>query len=332
MSKIHNSYYFAFKAKDAHFDKGLLVEGASLDISPQAQSNDSIVLLLGYAPPYPWEQLLDFLSLRAIPGVEVVYDGEYCRTVSLPDEEQHIVSGWLSVGHLPEKEALRLTVSSSLQAVIPQLISRVCGLFDLSCDPDDVYESLSIMKEIDPSLPVHGTRLPGCFDPYEMAVRAILGQQITVKAACTLAGRFAQGYGVPLPCKLPGLDRSFPTPEKILSLEGPIEDQLGPLGITRIRSQAILGLSEIFAPGEKDFSIYMEPEAAMKKLREIPGIGVWTAQYIAMRALEWKDAFPDTDYGVKKALAPRNRKEILALAEGWRPWRGYATMNLWNSL
>ncbi len=291
-----------------------------------------VTLTLGYRPPYRWRQMASFLGERAIPGVEVVHNDEYIRTVLYVTGGQKRVYGWMRVGHRPEKNALAVTVSSVLLSALPHLLARVRNLFDLYCYPDAVYETLSVMNSTTPGLCVPGTRLPGCFEPFEMAVRAVLGQQITVKAAGTLAGRLAKTYGTPVETGVEGLTHAFPSAHDIAALGGDIADRLGPLGITRARANTILVLAQKIAGGEIDFTLCVQPEVEIKKLMSIPGIGVWTAQYIAMRAMGWPDAFPHTDHGVKKSLAPLSEGEILAMAEAWRPWRGYATINLWNSL
>ena len=291
-----------------------------------------VTLALGYRPPYAWQKILDFLALRAIPAVEAVRDGEYLRAVRLTAEDGRQVSGWVRVGCRPLKNLLTVTVDGALLPVLSQVLARVRRLFDLTCDPETVYERLASMNTLRPGLCVPGTRLPGCFDPFEMTVRAVLGQQITVKAARTLAARLAEVYGVPVCTGLEGLTHTFPSPEAFMALAGPIGGHLGPLGITGARANTILELARAFVRGDIDAGSCAQPETVMKKLTAIPGIGPWTAQYIAMRALSWPDAFPHTDYGVRKALEPRTPKEILALAEAWRPWRGYATVNLWNAL
>ena len=298
-----------------------------------AKGNDNTVTLaLGYRPPYQWRQILDFLAGRAIPGVEAVNDDSYIRTVHYVNGEQKHVYGWIRVGHRPQKNALAVTVNSALLPALPHLLARVRNLFDLYCYPDAVYETLSVMNTINCGLCVPGSRLPGCFEPFEMAVRAVLGQQITVKAAGTLAGRLAKAYGTPVETGMEGLIRTFPSAHDIVALGGDIADHLGPLGITRARANTILALAQKIANREIDFTLCVQPETEIKKLLSIPGIGGWTAQYIAMRAMGWPDAFPHTDHGVKKALAPLSENEILSMAETWRPWRGYATINLWNSL
>lgn len=295
-------------------------------------ASGNITLLLGYRPPYRYEEILGFLSARAIPGVEVVKDGEYLRTVRLYDAKNNQFDGWIKVSHRPKKNALTVTVSESLLKVLPQVLPKVRHLFDLYCEPETVYKALELMNSIRPGLIVLGLRLPGSFGAFEMALRAVLGQQITLKAANTLAARFVREFGVPIKTGVEGLTHVFPSPEDILELEGPIENHLGPIGIIATRARTIYALADAIAHREINFGICANPETEMKKLMGITGIGSWTAQYIAMRTMGWPDAFLETDAGVKKALAPYTSKEILKLAESWRPWRSYATINLWNSL
>lgn len=293
---------------------------------------DSITLAQGYRPPYAWAQLIKFLALRTIAGVETVTEDAYMRTVQLPLPGGGQAAGWIRVTNAVSKNQLSVTVSRTLLPVLPQVLKRVENLFDLSCAPNTVYEALKSMEKIRPGLSLPGIRLPGCFEPFEMAVRAVLGQQITVKAAGTLAARFTQAFGTTVQTGIPGLTHSFPDIQKILSLTLPIENRLGPLGITAARSKTILALASALAGGCLSLTPGADPARQMAALQNIPGIGSWTAQYIAMRTLQWTDAFLETDAGVKKALSPRSAKEMLALAEAWRPWRSYAVLNLWNSL
>ena len=299
-------------------------------------SHGGVTISLGYRAPYQWEKILDFLAGRTIPGVEVVVNDEYLRTVNYTYRdkkgEKRNLRGWLCVGKHPTKETLFVTVAQELLPVLPQILARIKHLFDLYCDPDAISEVLSNMNDIKAGLFVPGTRLPGCFDPYEMTVRAVLGQQITVKAARTLAARVVKTYGTAIETGIEGLTHTFPLPEDIMKLNGPLANHLGPLGVTSARSRTIYELSNIFVQKEIDFSINADPEIEMKKLLAIPGIGKWTAGYIAMRTMGWTDAFLETDAGIKKALDRYSEKEMLSLAEEWRPWRSYATINLWNSL
>lgn len=301
-------------------------------ILEEKKHNSDVTLTLCYRPPYPWEQMLHFLAGRAINGVDIVKDNTYMRTVHLVTPEGKQVYGWMQIGHRHQKNALTVTVSESLLPVLPQILARVRHIFDLYCDPDAVYETLKVMNDIRPGLCILGTRLPGCFNTFEMAVRAVLGQQITVKAASTLAARIVDTYGIPIQTEIPGLTHVFPSPEDILSLEGPIENHLGPLGVIAARSRTIYELARAIVQREINFDFPAQPEEEIKKMMTIPGIGSWTAQYIAMRAMEWPDAFLETDAGVKKALQPFTSKELLKMSEVWRPWRSYATINLWNTL
>ncbi|KAF5058570.1 putative bifunctional transcriptional activator/DNA repair enzyme AlkA [anaerobic digester metagenome] len=294
--------------------------------------NREITFALGYRPPYQWEDMLNFLAGRAIAGVEVVKNGEYMRTVHLKNAKGMYDSGWIRVGHKPQKNDLSVTMSETLLPVLPQILARIRHLFDLYCNPEAVYETLKVMNNIRPGLCIVGTRVPGCFNAFEMAVRAVLGQQISVKSASTLAARLVSQYGTPIQTGIEGLTHAFPSPEDILALDGPIENHFGPLGVIGTRSRTIYELARKITQGEIDFTFCLQPEKEMKKLMEIPGIGNWTAQYIGMRAMEWPDAFLETDAGVKKALQPHTSKELLKMAESWRPWRSYATINLWNSL
>ncbi|MBO7748722.1 helix-turn-helix domain-containing protein [Paenibacillus sp. MWE-103] len=298
----------------------------------EKKHKDNLTLALSYRPPYPWDEMLHFLAGRTLAGIEVVKNGEYMRTVHLVNADGTPVYGWVRVGHDPKKDALSVTVSETLLPVLPQVLARIRHLFDLYCDPVAVYETLRVMNDIRPGLCVLGARVPGCFNAFEMAVRAVLGQQITVKAASTLASRIVQAYGAPIQTGIEGLTRIFPLPEDLMSFGGAIKDRFGVLGVTAARSTTIFELARAFVQGEIDFDLPAQPEEEMKKLMAIRGIGSWTAQYIAMRAMEWPDAFLETDAGVKKALQPYTSKELLKMAEAWRPWRSYATINLWNTL
>lgn len=295
-----------------------------------AGTQDSLTLFLGYRPPYLWTELLAFLGGRAIPGVEQVAGNAYHRAVVLQQGET-VIRGWISVENNEKRNALAVTLSRSLLPVLPKVLGRVRHLFDLDCDPVEVYGTLQGMNRIRDGLCVPGLRLPGCFDAFEMAVRAVLGQQITVKAARTLAMRMAAAYGTALSTPIEGITHCFSTPAEICGLDGSIENHLGPLGVIGARARSIQALARALERGDIDLSRNADPHAQMEKLHTLPGFGDWTVQYVAMRALGWPDAFPHTDYGVKKALEGLTPKEILALAEEWRPWRAYATIHLWNA-
>ena len=296
------------------------------------KSQGDITLSLGYRPPYPWSKMLDFFSQRAITGVELIKDGKYWRTVHLITSEKKNVYGWICVAQDAKRNILNVTIATSLLPVLPQVLARLRHLFDLYCDPDAVYEVLSVMNDIRPGLSALGTRLPGCFDSFELSVRAVLGQQITIKAARTLALRLVNTYGTPVQTGIKGLFFCFPFAEDIVVLDGEISEHLGPLGITSARAKTILALARAYVQGDINFDFCAKPDIEIEKLRAIPGIGNWTAQYIAMRTMAYTDAFLQTDAGIKKALKPHSPKKLLDMAEAWRPWRSYATINLWNSL
>ncbi|MGA2243396.1 MAG: DNA-3-methyladenine glycosylase 2 [Verrucomicrobiota bacterium] len=278
---------------------------------------------LSYRPPFDWDRLLGFLSRRAIPQVEEVRDGIYSRTVRVARQDRELV-GHLRVRHEPDGHLLAVRLSDALLPVSATVLERVKRLFDLGADPAAIAATLGPLAEGNP-----GIRVPGSFDGFEMAVRAVLGQQVSVAAAQTLAGRLALRFGAPL--AVPGLllNRIFPPPGRIATAA---VDEFLRLGITRRRAETLMALAQAAAGGH----LLLEPagrlENTLGQLRQIPGVGEWTAQYIAMRALSWPDSFPHTDLGIKKALGLTGPKKILKLAEKWRPWRAYAALHLWSSL
>ncbi len=279
--------------------------------------------LLAVRAPYDFDALLGFLAARTIDGVEIVADGRYARAVrSVAGDTTH--TGWIEVTHAPERGGLRLAVSPGLAGALPDVTLRTQRLFDTAADPALVAASLGPLVSAAP-----GLRRPGAFDGFELAVRAVLGQQITVKAARTLAGRFARAFGDPVETSIDGLDALFPTPARVAALDVP---DIASLGVIRSRATAILAIAAALAAGDLVLDPSADVPAQIARLRALPGIGDWTAQYIAMRALAWSDAFPHSDYGVRKALGTRTDRETLAAAEGWRPWRAYAVMHLWRSL
>ncbi len=274
---------------------------------------------LAYHPPLAWEELLRFLGDRALAGVEVVTGDRYLRTVHLAG-----CKGWISVQPAAGKSVLVVEVSAELAAVLGPVLARVKRLFDLEADPQAIAAQLGPLAAAHP-----GLRVPGAFDGFELAVRAVIGQQVSVRSATTVGGRVAAAFGEPLYTPHPGLSRLFPPAARVARLE---PGELAALGIVRRRAEAIITLAREVALG----SIRLEPgkhaEETIRLLTNLPGIGEWTAQYIAMRALHWPDAFPHTDLGLRKALGMAGRRKILQTGEQWRPWRAYAAMHLWHSL
>ena len=295
------------------------------------RDGDSIALSLGYRPPYAWDSLISFLSARAIPGVESVTKDFYRRTVAIR-KGKTIHHGWLAVTNEPARNVLAVTLATTLLPVLSQVLARVRFLFDLNCNPQEVYEKLAPLDEIAPGIRVPGIRLPGCFDTFEMSVRTVLGQQVTVKAAGTLAMRLVKLAGEKIVTPFEDLTYTFPRPEKISELRGLIESRPGQLGITSGRVRAIFALAEALTSDSIRLFNGGDIEQTMGKLSELPGFGPWTVKYIAMRAMGWPDAFPHTDLGVRKALSNRPLQEIVELSRAWSPWRSYATILLWNFL
>ncbi|MGH8272492.1 MAG: DNA-3-methyladenine glycosylase 2, partial [Gammaproteobacteria bacterium] len=273
--------------------------------------------------PYAWEPQLAFLRTRCIEGVESATAKRYLRTVAIAREgEMHC--GWIAVAHRARRHTLQVTLSGSLARVVPETLGRVKHLFDLACRPDEIAHHLGDLASNAP-----GLRVPGAFDGFEMAVRAVLGQQITVAAARTFAGRIARTFGAALATPFADLTHTFPGPERLATASG---DELGSLGIIRSRQRAIIALAAACASGELVLAPGADVEHTLATLRALPGIGEWTTQYVAMRALAWPDAFPHTDYAVMKAIGEKSPRRVLDMAERWRPWRAYAAVHLWNSL
>lgn len=278
---------------------------------------------LAFRPPFDWQALLDFFAARTIAGVDEVAGDSYRRTLRIAARgTEH--TGWLEVRPVARKHTVRVAVAATFAAVLPAVLAQTKRVFDLACDPGQVRAALGELADANP-----GLRLPGAFDPFELAVRAVLGQQITVRAARTLAGRFAERFGTAIETPFEGLALLFPAPGRVATL--PYGD-IAALGIIATRAKTILALAEGFASGDVTLEPGTDADACIARLRSVPGIGDWTAQYMAMRALAWPDAFPHTDYGVMKALGEKNPRRVLALAEAWRPWRAYAVMHLWQSL
>jgi AraC family transcriptional regulator, regulatory protein of adaptative response / DNA-3-methyladenine glycosylase II len=285
--------------------------------------SDRFTFELAFRPPLDWRALIDFFAARTIAGVDDVSGDAYRRTLRISVRgAEHM--GWIEVRPVACKHTVQVAVAASFANVLPAVLARTKRVFDLACDPGQVQAALGDLAAANP-----GLRLPGAFDAFELAVRAVLGQQITVRAARTLAGRFAERFGTPIDTPFDGLTRLFPAPATVATL--PYGD-IAALGIIATRAKTILALAQGFASG----TVVLEPggdaDASIERLRALPGIGDWTAQYMAMRALAWPDAFPHTDYGVMKALGEKNPRCVLAMAEAWRPWRAYAVMHLWQSL
>jgi len=310
-----------------HLTPGTLRRTPAAGASARGVADESpgLRFTLAWRPPMDWSHLSGFLATRSVPGVEQVEgSGEaatYRRTVRLMlGDRCH--SGWISLAADARRQAVVLTVAPSLQAILPAVLAGARRLCDLSCEPQAVALALGPLAADAP-----GVRVPGAFDGFELAVRAVLGQQVTVKAAHTLAGRLVQALGEPVATPWPGLDRLFPTPQAVAAAS---PDLLGGLGIVRQRVRALQALAQAVADEQLDLGPAADVEATLAALQALPGIGPWTAHYIAMRALACTDAWPSGDVALIKALAVPNARAADVAAEAWRPWRAYAVMHLWR--
>lgn len=294
--------------------------------------DSGLVLRLGYRPPYDFASLLAFLRSRALPGIEVVTDDSYARVFGDADNP-----GWLRVNQWPARgkatHALRLELHGTRPAVLLPLVTRVRRMFDLDADPVTIAAALGADGRLQPLVRQRpGLRLPGGWDGFEIAVRAVIGQQVSVTAARTISSRLAQRFGTPLPEALAahGFTRLFPAPADLA------EADLVGIGLTRARTHAIHGMARAVAEGRVDFARERTLDDMVARWVALPGIGPWTAQYIAMRALSHPDAFPAEDLVLRRALTSNGTRcatgTLRARAEAWRPWRAYAVMHLWTDM
>jgi AraC family transcriptional regulator of adaptative response / DNA-3-methyladenine glycosylase II len=290
--------------------------------------HEGVTLRLAYRPPYDWEAMASFLTARAIPGVEQAQAKSYARTLKLGGSTGVVIVE-------PDRgERLRVTAHIADLKVLPEVIRRVRRVFDLAADPQAVGAHLSADPLLAPLVAARpGLRAPGAWDGFELAVRAILGQQVSVSAARTLGGRLAEAFGEP--CDHPvaaglGLTRCFPTPDRLAG------QAVAEIGMPRSRGAAIASLAEAALADERLFEIGVTLEEATARLMALPGVGEWTAQYIALRALREPDAFPHGDLGLVRALSRLDGRKadpesLLERAEAWRPWRAYAAQHLWSA-
>ena len=299
--------------------RGSEIDGAGPD-------NPAVTVALGYRTPYAVDAMLRFLAQRAIPGVESVDDRSVRRTVR--PGTLGTAGGWLEATFMPEAARVRVAFAPALAPASARVLAAVRRWLDLDAAPDAIDAALADI----PGEP--GLRLPGSLDAFELAVRAVLGQQVTVAGARTLARRLVHALGAPLATPWDGIDRAFPAPEVVAAT--PIE-HIAALGIVRVRAGAITALAQAWPELAERFATRAEPEALIARLRELPGVGPWTAHYIAMRALGWPDAFPPGDVAVLKALRQLHGADLApraaeARATAWQPWRAYAVLRLWNTL
>lgn len=301
--------------------------------SRKDQTDDSpkfdLRLRLGFRPPFDWQMILDYFRSRLIPGVETIEGNRYRRTVRLDGTHAFIEAE-------PDKtrNIFWVRVISDQPFPLADLVMRVRRVFDLDADPTAIaahFTDDTLIGPMTKALP--GLRVPGAYDGFELAIRAVLGQQVSVKGATTLTGRLVEIYGQKVtpppgdnwPCFL------FPTPRALVT------NKLHEIGLPKSRAATLYNVAEAVAAGTLALVPTNDPAETVTAFKKLKGIGDWTASYVALRALSDPDAFPAGDLGLQKAAAPKGgtkltAKELEVRAEAWRPWRGYAALHLWTSL
>jgi AraC family transcriptional regulator, regulatory protein of adaptative response / DNA-3-methyladenine glycosylase II len=275
---------------------------------------------LRYRPPLDWNALVGFLASRAIPGVEFVEGGSYRRSIMTAG-----VLGSIEVSHR-EPEVI-LEIDHPLPEILLGIVSRVRRLCDLDADPVAIAASFSSDALLRPLVKARpGLRIPGAWDGFELGIRAILGQQISVRGASTLAGRLVARFGKPLESGRPGVTHSFPRPQDLADAD------LAAIGLPQKRAETLSTFSAAVASGRLVIDGSVAPEETREQLRSIAGIGEWTAEYVAMRALNDPDAFPMGDLVLLRASGARTPRELREIAGRWKPWRAYAALHLWQGV
>jgi len=283
------------------------------------QPENQYLFRLKYRPPYDWDGMLRFLAARATPGIECVADGHYYRSISLNGSD-----GSVDISLDADNDALLARVQFGDPRSLFLIVERLRAMFDLNADWAAIAPSLRADPALAPRVDAQpGLRVPGCWSGFELAVRAILGQQITVKGVTTVAGSLVRAFGHPY-ASTQRLSHVFPQPKDLAQAD------LTSIGLTKARAATIRGLARAVVEGKISFEGVVAPDDFLSRLCDLPGIGAWTAQYIAMRALGEPDAFPSGDLGLLRGLGISSSAELERRAGAWRPWRAYATMYLWN--
>ncbi len=291
---------------------------------PRAASTAETAMRLAWRPPYDVAGVLAFFAHRELAGVEQV-DGLTLRRTLAAGPCSRPLTGWFEARFVPEKNEVLVRTSPSLSPVLGEVLQRVRQGLDLDADPALIAPALATL----PVAARPGLRLPGALGGFEAAVRVVLGQQVTLRAARTLTQRLVQRFGERIDTPWPALSHLFPTARALAEAAA---DDIGTLGIVRQRVRAIQALAAAVDAGAIELHRGAPLAPTMDALRALPGVGEWTAQLIALRALSWPDAFPSTDIGLLNALHTRDVRAVEAMAEAWRPWRGYALMALWQTL
>ena len=277
-------------------------------------------MLLTYQPPYDWQWMTAFLGARALLGVEQ-QDGEfYQRTLAVMYKGERL-TGWFRIRPLPALNSVELEVSPSLEPVADNVAKQVRRLLDLDAEPEQIAAGLGALAEN-----AIGLRLPGCVNRFELVVRAILGQLVSVKMAATLATRLTQKWGEPVRTPFAVLTHLFPSPATLGQLT---VDDLRGIGVQAKRAACLIGLAQAVEEGRLPLDEMTDAQEGIKMLLAMPGIGSWTASYVAMRAWSAPDIFLGGDYLIKQRFPGMTPGKIARYAEIWQPWRTYATLHLW---
>ena len=285
-----------------------------------------IIVKVGYRKPFLYEPLLKFIADRTIEGMEKVEKGVYTRTISIRKGNKKY-SGLLHISNNEKKSCLNLTISEGLLPVLPELMAKVKNQFDLYASPEEIYEGLSPINTVVPGAFPKGTRIPGSMDDFEICVRAVIGQLVSVKGARTTLKKFVETFGEKLPEDNMYL---FPTCDQFAGHAADITEMLGPLGITKMKAYAIEGAARYLMENPGPFRDSPDVERKIRDLMAIKGIGPWTAEYISMRTMQNTNILLDRDYGIKKMMDAFPALKDKKLQESWNPWKTYITVGLWN--
>lgn len=340
------------KATAPNAEQDILAAGDGMDAERAAA--DDLVLALDYRPPLHWDSLVAFLAARATPGAECVEQGRYAATVRLhavlPSAESapamrerlreivgHVVvemradEGRRPRGATPNtagRGTIVARISPSLVPVLMPLLARLRDLLDLDANPDVIARHLVRAGVVENAAAFAGVRIPGTLDGFALAVRAILGQQVSVRGATTVMGRLVERFGEPYAGSHASLTRLMPTAARLASVT---TGDIATLGMPSARADAVIALARAVVAGDVTLTPGADASRVIKALTALPGIGDWTAHYIAMRALRWPDAFPANDLVLRRAAGNLTAAQLLKRAEPWRPWRAYAAMHLWRT-
>lgn len=318
LRRFNDCFKENYKIPPSHFRKE--------NVKGKIKSNN-VTIKIGYNELYNYEEILKFLKDRIIRGTEKIEESKYYKTLFINKNSEYIY-GFIVVANNRNKSALEVTMSESLVKVLPQVINIVKNIFDLNSEPYTIYDSLKDCNNIIKNCYKIGTRIPGTASDFEACIRAIVGQLISTDKAKNVLADFCKKFGNRIETKISGLYYVFPTPESIANIKD-IYNEICPLHITRTKADAIASIANGFKNNEFDFKSCLNTEDEINRLLNIKGIGKWTAEYIAIRAMNDTDILLDTDYGIKKILYRQNIEDK-SIFDKYSPYRSYLTIGLWN--